>query len=476
MVIAGTNSAFGQQYNITLNIKNLQDSVCYLAQYYGDKILLQDTAVVKNEQVTDEAYFRHMLNGEDSDEERIKQVVFEGDTALAQGLYVVAGASNNKIMDLVVGEQQQFSVAFDIKESLSEHITFKNSKENALFYDYVRYLNQQQKKMQQLQQAYQEATGDEKPELEQQIRKTNHEVELFQENFARENNNTFAGTFVKASGKPTVPDTIPQDNPRARYEYYKSHYWDNIPLDDDRMLRTPFFHDRWEQYLDKVIPQHPDSLIEALDFLLESAPDDGEIYKYVLWESTQKYEQSKIMGFDAVFTHLALNYFKEGRTSDINKQVVKNVTERGETLKNLLIGKKGPNLIMQDSTKTPRQLHDIKADYTVVVFWDSECGHCKKVVPKLAEFYKDNKDKYNLEVFSVSTDTSVRKWKQFINKHNLNWVNVFGYWSYTKDFHDLYDIYSTPVIYLLDKEKAIIGKRISIPQIEEIIQNKKKMN
>ncbi|MDZ7777762.1 MAG: hypothetical protein U5L09_20175 [Bacteroidales bacterium] len=133
--------------------------------------MLQDTAVVENQQVTDEAYFRHILNGEDSDEEPIKQVVFEGDTALAQGLYVVAGASNNKIMDLVVGEQQQFSVAFDIKESLSEHITFKNSKENALFYDYVRYLNQQQKKMQQLQQAYQEATGDEKSGLEQQIRK-----------------------------------------------------------------------------------------------------------------------------------------------------------------------------------------------------------------------------------------------------------------------------------------------------------------
>lgn len=442
-------SASGQKYEIAFHLKNLPDSVCYLAQYRGENILLQDTAMVEK-----------------------GKAVFKGDTTLTQGMYVLAGESNNKILDFLVDDQQQFSASLDMEKPVAKNITFKNSPENKLFYKYVSFLNQKQKRMQKLQQQLKAEDGN-KDALRNKMRKINREVETFQSEFSENNEGTFAAAFVKASRQITVPDSI--TDKRKQYEYYKTNFWDNIPLDDDRMLHTPFFHDRWETYMDKVVRQHPDSLIAAVDFLLEKAPDDSEMFKYLLWESTQKYEQSKIMGFDAVFTHIALNYFKKGRTSDINDQVVENIIERGETLKNLLLGKTAPNLVMQDTNRKPHQLHEVDANYTVVAFWDSECGHCKEVIPKLAEFYNENAEKYNLEVFAVSTDTSISKWKDFINKHQLNWTNVNGYWSYTKDFHDLYDINSTPVIYLLDKDKAIIGKRISVPQIEEVIQNKQGM-
>ena len=39
----------------------------------------------------------------------------------------------------------------------------------------------------------------------------------------------------------------------------------------------------------------------------------------------------------------------------------------------------------------------------------------------------------------------------------------------SSDWRDKYDIYSTPVIYLLDKDKKIIAKRITHTQIVEII-------
>jgi len=39
------------------------------------------------------------------------------------------------------------------------------------------------------------------------------------------------------------------------------------------------------------------------------------------------------------------------------------------------------------------------------------------------------------------------------------------------DYHDVYDIYSTPVIFLLDKDFKVIAKRLGIEQVEDFLQH-----
>ncbi len=442
LLVSSALAAQKKAYNLRFQINNFPDTVGYLAQYYGDKILLEDTAVVSD-----------------------GRFAFEGKKPLPGGMYIVAGQSNNKLLDILVNKDQHFSVSFNTGDMLKS-ISIEGSKENKLFYDYINEITEKRKVIQKVNQQAGNQNKNKK------IQNINEQVATFQKNFIKENKGTLAAAFVKASREIEVPEPDDKSDSTFKYRYYRNHYWDNMDLSDSRLLRTPLFHDRYMQYLDKVVPQHPDSISKALDQMLNAAPDSTEIFKYMLWEATRKYERSKVMGFDAVFTHLALNYFKKGRTADLNKQVVNNIVEKGEKLKNLLIGKKAPNLVMMDSTRKPISLHEMNADYTIVAFWDSNCGHCKKEIPKLHKLYKKNKDKWNLATFAVSTDTSTREWKDFINKHHLTWTNVYGYWSYTKNFHDLYDINSTPVIYLLDEEKKIIGKKINTGQVKEIIRRK----
>jgi hypothetical protein len=67
------------------------------------------------------------------------------------------------------------------------------------------------------------------------------------------------------------------------------------------------------------------------------------------------------------------------------------------------------------------------------------------------------------------------KMKNFIRKHKLTgWINVNGPRALTKPYADLYDIYSTPVIYVLDEKKAIIAKRIEGKQVGDFIRNDRK--
>ena len=82
-----------------------------------------------------------------------------------------------------------------------------------------------------------------------------------------------------------------------------------------------------------------------------------------------------------------------------------------------------------------------------------------------------NQKTYDLEIFSVCVNGDLDKWKKSIGERQMPWINVNGTRSATPDFHDLYDIHGTPVIYLLDREMKIIAKRISADQIPDLIDN-----
>ncbi len=57
--------------------------------------------------------------------------------------------------------------------------------------------------------------------------------------------------------------------------------------------------------------------------------------------------------------------------------------------------------------------------------------------------------------------------------HNLNWINVDDP-QHQSNFRQLYDIYSTPVIYILDEKKVIRAKRIGVEQIGDVISHLEK--
>ena len=56
----------------------------------------------------------------------------------------------------------------------------------------------------------------------------------------------------------------------------------------------------------------------------------------------------------------------------------------------------------------------------------------------------------------------------YINEHKLTFINVIDV-NLESNFRGIYDISSTPVTYLLDKNKMILGKKMSIEQIEDYI-------
>jgi thiol-disulfide isomerase/thioredoxin len=170
-------------------------------------------------------------------------------------------------------------------------------------------------------------------------------------------------------------------------------------------------------------------------------------------------------------------YFATGEMDFwINDKTKKSIQEYADRLRKSLIGKTGPNLIMQDDKLQKRALYDLKNKYTILYIYDPDCGHCKEETPKLVSFYTKNKAKYDIEVYAVSADTSMSKMRDYIKTNNMKWVSVNGPRTYTGPYQDYYDAITTPALFILDQRKKIIAKKIPAEKLEEFFAQYEKFH
>ncbi|MDG2086397.1 MAG: DUF5106 domain-containing protein [Flavobacteriales bacterium] len=446
-------------YNITGNVIGLKDSTVMLAYYFGGKQYAVDTAVVNNGSFT-----------------------FTGDENLKGGIYLIV-MSDNKYFDLIVSEQHfSFTTDFD---NLIGAMVFTNSIENPPFYNYLNFITKMQKEVTPLRQKIDLSKGDEKVELQKEIDKIDLEVKKYRKEFIKINDDKFFSKIVIATTEPIIPKAPKDADKSFQFRYYKKHFWDNIDFSDERMLRTPIFFNKMDQFLEKLTAKHPDSINISADILIENSRANKDIFQYVVSYITSTYERSKIMGMDAVFVHMVEKYYITNQCGWVDSTQLVKISDRAQKIAPNLIGRKASEFLdfysrpfMKDTLGVFHTLEEIKADYTVLVFYGPTCGHCKKEIPKI----KNDVDSlisigYNIKTFAVATEFDLSEWKKFINDQKTgSWINVAdinhddeGNPVASSDWRDKYDIYSTPVVYLLDKEKKIIAKRITHQQIVEII-------
>jgi peroxiredoxin len=220
--------------------------------------------------------------------------------------------------------------------------------------------------------------------------------------------------------------------------------------------------------MDNLTYKHPDSIKAACDYILSLAEPNRETFRYVLVKLTNKYETSKIMGMEEIFVHLAENYYLKGKAYWADDELVGKFEQRVRELKPNLIGNKAPEIILMDSLLHPIQLSNLNNRFIILYFFDPDCSHCKKVTPQLSRLYQEIKSK-DVEVFAACTVTDIDKWKNYIRSNSLTWVNVIDPY-YRSNFRAYYDIKTTPMIYILNKDKEIIAKRLGVDQIKDFIE------
>jgi len=290
-----------------------------------------------------------------------------------------------------------------------------------------------------------------------------------------------------AMKEPSIPPAPKQPGGKYdsnfAYHYFKAHYWDGVNFDDERLVRTPFFEAKLEKYYKDLVVPHPDSINREVDHMLLYSRTSPEMFKFLMVHFVQKYVNPEYMGQDAVFVHLFEKYINAGQAEFFTAQYKDYVTKRAYSLMANLIGQPAANLEMVDSTGKSRPLYNVPGDFIVVCFWDPTCSHCKETVPKVDSIYKAKWKKEGVTIYGVMVDGGKDNWVRFIKDNNLNdWIHVYQLPSQQTaeeaagkpGYRQLYDVYQTPLLYLLDKEKRIIAKKLTYQQIDEVIDLKLK--
>jgi thiol-disulfide isomerase/thioredoxin len=468
LIICGLNAQKG--YEIKVKVNGIKDTTLILGHHLANSMYPDDTIRVDK-------------NGKG---------IFKGKKVLPQGMYFIY-LPTKKSFEIIVGENQVFSVENDTS-NLFKKIEFSGSKENQIFYDYQYFLSDKRAEVTKLQAEKKIAkTDDEKNKVVEKMKSIDTDVRTYRNKLVNENVNSFVSKFIKATQDIDIPDAPKDISGRIidslyQIRYYRNHYLDNFDISDERMLRSPIYEEKILTYIDKVIPQIPDTIKKEVDKLILKSRTSELLFHYMLGTLFNHYIKSEIMGFDDVTVYIADKYWvKEAIWADTTS--IKKIKEYIKKTTPLLLGKVAPDpqlvfvptehfIAASDSLPLKKNPYvgsffhpsDIKKDYTILIFWEADCGHCKIKVPKLYEIYKKIRDK-GVEIIAISElfgEEGKVKWVNFVNEHKLyDWINAWNPYDY--QFKELFDIKSAPQIFILDKNKKIIAKNISPEQCEEVI-------
>jgi peroxiredoxin len=440
---------FGQGYRIEAVLKGIKDTTCILGHYssYGDnQFVAKDTAQVDS-------------NG---------RMVFDGDKQLPGGLYLILLPGKSNWVQLIVsGKESDFSIEADTA-NLIKSFRVKGSNENQIFYDFQRQIGDIVGRMDILNQEKRSNPAS-SAAIDKKIVEQQEKFKNYRADFLKKNAGSFTVELLKQSIEPEIPEAPILPNGRQDsawvFNYYKSHYWSNFDFADERLLRTPFVRPKLERYIHQLVVQQPDSIIRDADELIKKASVNKEMKSFFIYYITNDYETTKVVGTEGVFVHMAEKYYLTGEMG-ISEDAKKKVREKVTTMKPLLVNKVIPDLTLSDTLKRPISIHGIKADYTVLVFYSPSCGHCKESAPKLKEFYDKNKAT-GVKVLAVATEQSPEEWKKFIHTYKLEEIlHGYDYSSRVNYFRD-YDVVSTPTVYILDKNKKIIARKMPVEQLDD---------
>jgi thiol-disulfide isomerase/thioredoxin len=453
-------TAQGHQIQITL--KPYQDTKIYLGTNYGNAKTLVDSCILNTK----------------------SEGVFSSKQKLTPGIYFVVSPKMSILFDLLVDEKQQFKIVADTLDLKS--ITITGSKDNELFQSYSKSINDLFVQLNGIEQNFRTATNaKDSARFKELYLNKDKEIKQKRKAFMETYPNSMMRFLLNSMEVPEVP-SIPVVNGKADslypFRYVKSHYWDNVVFNDNRLIRTPFFENKLDDYFKNYVSKEPDSVIEEVQYMLTVAKTGKEIYPFLLFKFTNKYISPEFMGQDKVFVHIYENFFAKGDTVLLNEASKKSLRDRYYSLLGNLLGKAAPILVLNDLNDKRFALHNIKAPFTFIAFWDPTCGHCKEEIPRLDSMYKAVWKALNIKVLSVNINfKEITAWKTFIKEHQLeDWEN--GYQT-EEDLNleikegkpttirQLYDVYKTPTFYLVDKDKKIIAKNLTIEQFNDFIQS-----
>lgn len=442
-------------YNITLHVENGTDDTVYLGNY-----LLKGTYAIDTALNDGKGNYR-----------------FSRDTLLKDGLYFFTNQKGKYFEFVIYKEKPDFSFTTE-NENWQRNVRVKGSRESEVLCAFNR---ERRVLMDELEAKSKTMSKEEFEEYRAAQLKKNDTLMLKYIDMYPECMFVKMMNATKPIDVPLVNENGDSLTANQRYEYFVEHYFDNMPLNEEFILRTPenIFYKRVEDYFNVTLKNTmPDFIIPNIDRMIDKSRPAPEVFKYLVHSTAERFLQSNVMVYDEVYVHMIHRYYATGEAFWASPSSIDENVHRADTWEKILVGKNAPDLILKDTLGT---FHALSVEckrhqYTLLIFWSPTCGHCKVTIPEMHDIYEKYRNDYDISAFAILSepdDATRPKWKKFIHDHKLDWLNLDG-GECNVDWKEVYDVVTTPKIFLLDRDRKIIAKKFSPETFEGLIKNQLK--
>lgn len=453
------------EFELKVNFKPFKNQYIYLGYYMGKQKPIVDSVLLDGNSLG----------------------VFKRNKKIEKGVYLIGYPGKSGYFEILIDKEQKFSVFADTV-NLMKNLKFEGSPDNDLFLKYQNYTSDRANEIESAKASLAKAkTPTDSAKFLAAIKKGDNDIQQNRKDIITNNPDATITALLLAMKDPVIPKA--ENHPGGKYDsayafrFYKDHYWDDAYFYDERLVRTTFFEEKLDRYLEQLVALDPDSVIKELDWMLAYASINEEMHRFLLVKFVNRYLNLKYLWEDKVFVHLFEKYFSQKEHSWLSAAGKKTISDRAYSLMANLFGTQSADIELPDSTGKLKKLFAITNPFTLVVFWDPTCGHCKETLPRIDSIYRAKWKALNVKIYAVSKETDGTKndWLKFVSEQNLTgWEHVY----YSKSANDarvnnnipsyyqLYDVQTVPTLYLLDKDKRILAKKMPFEQIDEVLDHK----
>ena len=425
--------AVGQRYSFTFVPKGRTDTVLYIGRYYRDAVTLVDTARAKGGSYT-----------------------FKGSRQWARGVYALVAQDGKKVVsDICIDGSNKFTLSGDANLTAGS-VKVKGCKVNKQMFEYIATEKAAKRELDSLRELKKDATRRAEAEAAEERlidRMTAYEKTATHPKNANiffELQNALAGADVFCEDKLFA--TLKGNNALKSTLLYSPQLFSKLNY---------FFYGPMLYYAES------DTISKEVDRMMARIGGDTALARYVLGHIEPKYfRATKNVGWDAVWCHIASEYFLKNRCPWATEGTLHNMRYNYNRIRQSIIGAHGQELWMADTNQSsdPKDWissHRFPTPYVILWFWDPDCHHCQEQSEELKKLYDDmvSRGEKRFEIYAVGYESDVEKWKNYVKEHQFNWVNVGGT-NVNIDYQEAYNVHGAPTMIILNWRRDIIMNKV----------------
>lgn len=365
-----------------------------------------------------------------------------------------------KSLKLIFNQESLHIEAIDFEQN--ESIIFQASPENQIWHDYTNLKAEVQHKTNlifPILTDYPRNTSfysASKKEYDRNEKKLQNFIQKTQRKYS----DAFVTKLIKTDASPFLPERYPYSE---KSDYFKNHFLDSIDFQDTTLLNSDILTKKMIDFIalfqDESLNMNDleQEFVKAIDIILEKSAQNETMYVFTLEFFLEGFTE---MGLNLVTDYLSkLPHLPNDCLSTTSLQRIDQIVS---PFKKVMNGNPAPKIFGKLINGQDFDLDSIQDSRIIIVFWSAYCPHCIDLLPKLNQIKSQYPD---FQIVSVITDKKLEAANDFIKQEKLGFYHLFDGLAWESPLTQTYKVYSTPTMFLIDKEHRIIGKPAGLNEL-----------